>query len=345
MGGRNLERQIAGMPARPGIYAFRDRRGRLLYVGKAVNLRRRAGSYLDPDGGHTGYTRSLRTKAARVEFLETGSELEALIAEARAIRSHQPAFNVVGRHSRHYFFVKVTSERFPRIQAVREIAPDGAAYYGPFPPELDVDEALAGLQAILKWRRCEQLERDPCLHHQVGHCLAPCADFGVAPYRGMLRVLDGVLRGDGEGVLAALDEKMRRSAAALQFERAAALRDRRKALTTLLCRSPFLTLDVVYVEPAGFEARLLALRAGRLVLARTVSRATRDAFTAAAAAFLSEAFHGEPPAPARSDLELREVDVVSAFLARKEESGRLVRISGRPAAEKLAAVVAAVRKA
>ncbi len=261
MGARSLARQAGDLPATPGVYAFRDKRGRLLYVGKAVNLKRRVGSYLERDGGHTGYTRKLKRRAARIEVQETGSELEALLAEARAIRAHQPAYNVVGRHARHYAFVKLTFERFPQVVAVREIAPDGARYYGPFPPELDVAAALGALHLVLKWRRCEILERKPCLHHQVGRCMAPCAPASESPrqdpYDAMLTTLDHILRGDARTVLATLDQKMREAAARHAFERAARLRDRLRALERVLARSPFLTLDVV---AAGWCSRRKSAR-------------------------------------------------------------------------------------
>ncbi|MBM3270069.1 MAG: UvrB/UvrC motif-containing protein [Candidatus Sericytochromatia bacterium] len=338
MGDRSLARQIADLPDRPGIYAFRDRRGRLLYVGKAVNLKRRAASYLERSGGHTGYTRGLKRRAARIETLETGSELEALLAEARAIREQQPVYNVAGRHARHYAFVKVTRERFPRVLAVREIAPDGASYYGPFPPELGLDDALAALQPVLRWRRCDVLERKPCLHQQVGRCLAPCgAGPGESRYAGMLATLDSILRGEGMRVLALLEERMRAAAAHSDFERAARLRDRLQALERVLQRAPFLTLDVVAAVRRGpGAARLLGVRAGRLVAAREV-RGPGEV-----AAFLEAAFSGPPPGPATLPADLREVDVVTGYLARHAGSRWLVRADqAMPSARTVWTVMAA----
>ena len=326
MGESKLARQVASLPATPGVYAFHDRRGKLLYVGKSVNLRRRVASYLDGEGGHTGYTRSLKRKAARVEFLETGSELEALVAEARAIRTHQPQFNVTGRHARHYWFVRGTSERVPRVQAVREMQRDGARYYGPFPPELGLESALAGLQAVLRWRRCDILERKPCLHFEVGHCTAPCMDRNLDQYGEMLRTLDGVLRGQGSAVLASLDRRMHDAAKALGFEAAARLRDRRQALAAVLDRSPFLTLDVAVVAPQRGWVRLLAVRAGRLIHAATLHSGRYQDLEAAAAAFAAEAACLPPPGPAYSELEQREIDVVTGYLTRIQVSGRIVEL-------------------
>lgn len=316
------------MPATPGVYAFHDRRGKLLYVGKSVNLRRRVASYLDPDGGHTGYTRSLKRKAARIEFLETGSELEALVTEARAIRTHQPEFNVTGRHARRYWFVRVTSERVPRVQAVREMIRDGARYYGPFPPELDVETALAGLQAVLKWRRCEILERRPCLHFEIGHCTAPCTDAGLETYGEMLETLDEILRGRGSAVLGSLDRRMHGAAAALSFEAAARLRDKRQALAAVLDRSPFLTLDVAVVAPNRGWVRLLGIRAGRLVNATSLESGRYGDLLAAAAGFAARTASMAAPGPAWSELEQREIDVVTGYLTRNQDSGRIVGLQG-----------------
>lgn len=334
----SLSRQVADLPSTPGVYAFRDRRGRLLYVGKAVNLQRRVASYLKPDGGHTGYTRRLKRVARSIEHMETGSELEALLVEARVIREDQPTYNVVGRHARHYGFVRLTSERFPKIEAVRDVAEDGGRYYGPFPPELDLEAALAGLQNILKWRRCPQLERRPCLHHEVGACLAPCGMRDPAPYDAMMRTLDQVLAGQGEAVLAALAARRDAAAKALDFERAARLRDRHKALAELITRVPLLTLDAVVVTRRGPGAvRLLALRAGRLVAAQEVgspgsgtpSPRSGPEAVALTLGFLTQSWSSPPPPAAVTRWDLRVVDIVCGYLYRHREDPDLVAVDPR----------------
>lgn len=347
----SLRGQVAALPESPGVYAFRDERGRLLYVGKSVNLKRRAESYLKHEGGHTGYTRKLKRVASRIEHIETGSELEALLVEARVIREDQPLYNVTGRHARRYAFVKVTAERFPRVQVTREVAIDGARYWGPFPPEFDLDAAIAGLQGVMKWRSCATLEARPCLHYELKSCLAPCLSEKAPLYDPMMGTLTRLLAGEGPKVLEEIAAKMAAAAQRLDFERAAKLRDRLRALSGVLDRAPLLTLDAVIVTRRKSAVRLLAIRAGRLVASRDVGagapwiprnppiasfkKGVSDVLIGDwappgalgdAIAFLGSAWQGPPPGAASRPEELREIDVVTGYLDRHLGDPDVIRV-------------------
>lgn len=344
---KRLEKQVRALPAAPGIYTFRDKCGRLLYVGKAVNLRRRVASYFGPDGGHSDGTRKLKSIASQVEFLETGSELEALLAEARAIREHNPEFNQSGTREKRHAFVKITAERFPRVVVARDLVADGGRYYGPFARPKDLADALDQLQPVFKWRRCSAMDHRRCMYLQMDRCVAPCLDDAAAPgqipmfgeggehgmgravaYDALIVAVDRVLRGDGAGVVEDLENRMREAAEALEFERAATLRKRRYTLGKLVTKSALLALDRVVVgERRPGVVRLLALRSGRLTAAGDIT--LDDELETGVRTFLEAAYSCPAPGAARTARELREVEVVTAYLMRHRKQPWVVPVKAR----------------
>lgn len=344
---KKLDEQVHALPAGPGVYAFRDKAGRLLYVGKAVNLRRRVASYFRPAGGHSEGTRRLKRIAARVEFLQTGSELEALLTEARAIREGGPAFNRCGTRDRRHAFVKLTPERFPRVVVAQDLVADGGRYYGPFGRPRDLAEVLDRLQPVFRWRRCSTMDRRRCLYLQMERCVAPCLEdegapgqialFGVtgspspgraAAYDALIASLDRVLRGEGAGVVEDLDTRMRAAAEAMEFERAAMLHKRRYTLGKLIAKASLLALDrVVVARRRPGVVRLLAVRAGRLVAADDLE--VDASLEAGVRTFVEAAWAASPPGAARTPAELREVEVVTAYLTRHRKQPWLVPVKAR----------------
>ena len=128
----DLREAVRGLPTQPGVYMFYGPDDRLLYVGKSVNLRARVRSYFGPEGGHTRATARLKTEAARLEVRPCGSELEALLVESRLIKGRAPLYNVLGRTYRHFPFIKIPAEPFPRVHLTYELVDDGGTYFGPF---------------------------------------------------------------------------------------------------------------------------------------------------------------------------------------------------------------------
>ena len=172
--GPAIEAQIKALPTSPGVYSFYDAAGRLLYVGKSVNVRTRVRSYFRPGGGHSRRTERLKDEAARIAVEPCGTELEALLVESQAIKRLQPLYNVMGRTYKHYPFIKIPDERFPRVQLTYQLEDDGARYYGPFPSEYRAREALEAMRPLFRWRSCQPLESRECLEASIGRCSAPC---------------------------------------------------------------------------------------------------------------------------------------------------------------------------
>lgn len=231
---------LGNLSTRPGVYLFRDARGDVLYVGKAKSLRSRVRSYFRREADHTAKTRELMRHVESLETLVVGSEAEALILEANLIKAHRPRFNILLRDDKRYPYIKVTvQEPFPRVYVTRRVVNDGARYFGPYTSVGPMREALEVIKRLHTVRSCRyDLPREgpdrPCLDYHIGRCQAPCVGLQTeASYRAMVDEILRILEGDTEELRREVEARMRAAADALDFERAARLRDVVQGLDTL----------------------------------------------------------------------------------------------------------------
>ncbi len=225
-----LDEKLKHLPDQPGIYQFLDRAGRILYVGKAASLNKRVRSYFTgkPDRAKTAL---LLTKVCDLEIILTDSEVEALLLENNLIKKHRPPFNVDLKDDKNYPYVRLDrKQRFPRLEIVRRRQPDGARYFGPYPAVSALRQTLAQLNKHFQLRRCRS-ERfanrvRPCLNFQMKLCSGPCCEnVSAAEYHRKIASAALILGGRGRPVVRRLKRDMIRAAEALEFERAAAIRD------------------------------------------------------------------------------------------------------------------------
>ncbi|WP_457755697.1 excinuclease ABC subunit UvrC [Thermodesulfatator indicus] len=217
-------------PTAPGVYLFKTSKGEVLYVGKAKNLRKRLQSYLRPDQPYK--TRVLLAKAEKLETIVTRSEKEALVLEANLIKKHRPRYNVILRDDKAYPLLRLSlKDEFPRLSVVRRRRKDKALYFGPYPSAGAVRQTLKFLSRFFPLRRCSNAEfrrrERPCLYHQIGRCSAPCV--GLITPEEYKKIVDGAvafLKGKAKELLKSLYQEMEEAAENLEFEKAAALRDR-----------------------------------------------------------------------------------------------------------------------
>jgi excinuclease ABC subunit C len=275
-----LERQrLASVPPKPGVYVFRDSRGRPLYVGKAKDLRARLRSYLT--GPLDERKAAMLRQVEDFSILLTETELEALALEANLIKQYRPRFNVVLRDDKNYPYLKLTlKEPWPRLEVSRRIVHDGSAYFGPFVPASAVWETLRFIRRHMGIRPCRyslQKPRRPCIQHQIGRCPAPCA--GLVSRKEYMKAVQEVrlfLQGDKEALMKALEQRMQRLSEELRYEEAAQVRDRlralRKAWEHQRVVAPELRGDIDVVgwarEGADCAFQVLFVRQGLLVGAR-----------------------------------------------------------------------------
>ncbi|MGD9667074.1 MAG: GIY-YIG nuclease family protein [Synergistaceae bacterium] len=233
----DLLNHIKAFPDKPGVYMMRDPDGKIIYVGKAKSLKKRVSSYFRHSNFASPRLRKLVDTISDISTIRTETEIEALILENRLIKLYQPFFNVDLKMNERYAYIKVTSEKFPRLVVTRHKQDDGAVYIGPFVRVSEVRELLRLIERYLPLRYCKGKITEPnkkirpCMRHSLGHCLAPCAGLCTEnEYRERAADVIMMLQGKGLELVEKLRKKMDRSAQNLEFEEAASLRDTIRAI-------------------------------------------------------------------------------------------------------------------
>ncbi len=251
------------VPAKPGVYVFRDRFGKVIYVGKAVNLRRRLSQYFQPSrlNRADAKLRSLINSIDRWEYYTVNNEDEALILESRLIKEYAPHYNILMRDDKRYLLLKLREdERFPTLVPARVRKDDNARYFGPFPKGYAMRQTLEFLLAYFKLRSCradspDAETRKHCLKRMVRDCCEPCSGkCSEAEYRERLDRMLEVLAGDIKPLTAELKERMTKLAAAQKFELAARFRDVIENLETVFGSSKRLFATARIPGGGGEEA-------------------------------------------------------------------------------------------
>lgn len=223
------------IPLTPGVYLYKDARGRVIYVGKARVLRRRVLSYFRPEG-LPAKTRAMLAHAESVDYLSTTTEKEALLLEASLIKKYRPRYNIVLRDDKQYALFRLDLKQpFPRLEIVRQARRDGARYFGPFTSALAARETWKLIHRAFGLRRCSDRAMHnrvrPCLYHHMGQCPAPCMGNGrQEEYQQAVQRVCDILQGKADPLLRSLRAEMESAATELDFERAALLRDQIRAV-------------------------------------------------------------------------------------------------------------------
>jgi excinuclease ABC subunit C len=232
-----LRKQVAKASTEPGIYRWLDENGRVLYVGKAKNLKKRLGSYVSPGKKNDGpWKQSFREQIADFDVTVTGSELEALLLETNLIKQLRPKYNVLMKDDKNYLFVRIpTGDPYPRVEMVRKYEKDGAKYFGPYLSSYELHQTLDMLQIALNYRACktsiESMNRGkqpdrPCLEYQIGKCNGLCAGvISKEEYRKRVDAVIDFLKGKEKDVRQLLEQKMKAAATEKKFELAANIRN------------------------------------------------------------------------------------------------------------------------
>jgi len=279
-----VRRALGALPDSPGVYLFRDAGGEVIYVGKAISLRKRAPAHFKgspdpwlPISGHTD-------EVASVEYMETRTEIEALFLEANLIKRHQPRHNVRLKDDKRYPFIKVTKETFPRISVVREEVEDGAEYFGPYTSALPCRTTVNLIQRNLGIRVCVRMNPRGCLYMHIGMCSAPCVGaIDEEGYSDRVRKARMLLKGDVGALRRELEATMRALAKEERFEEAAEVRDYLQGLDRMMeLQSVHLTRerddDYLALATSGHMALVFVLqvRGGKVVDKRLLRLAHGD---------------------------------------------------------------------
>jgi excinuclease ABC subunit C len=269
---------LDNLPAKPGCYLMKNSSGRIVYVGKAINLRSRVRSYFHAGADHTRKTRRMVFEIADIDFILVESELEALILEMNLIKKHLPEYNVRLKDDKRYPFIKVLwADPFPKVIVTRQHEKDGSRYYGPFTSVWAVHQTLDLLRKIFQYRSCDRIitGEDPraCLYYDIKLCTAPCiGKINQQDYRQMIDDLCKFLEGHTDPILDRLRGQMQHHSEQMNFEQAAVVRDQIMAIEKVVERQKIISnreedSDVIALARSNGEScvQVFFIRNGRLI--------------------------------------------------------------------------------
>ncbi len=288
-----LAAKVQQLPHSPGVYLFKDEQGKVIYVGKARDLRQRVRSYFQKPALHSPRLIALVENISTFTYIVTDSEGEAFVLESNLIKEYSPRYNVQFKDDKHYPYLRLNMEEpFPWLEVARRIEGKGYRYFGPYSNAGAMRDTMKLIKKLFPLRSCRQQLKEgeakgrPCLNYQIKRCLAPCR--GSLPEHEYALVLEQVilfLEGRQSYLLKKMEKDMAAAAKALEFEKAARLRDRYYSLQRLMERQKAVTADlkdrdvIALVElPGGFSVGLFRVRRGKLLGAENfVPRGTEGA--------------------------------------------------------------------
>ncbi len=273
-----IETILVSLPDSPGCYLMKDENGKIIYVGKAINLKNRVRSYFQNSKDHSFKTRRLVDNIRDIEWIVVGSELEALILEMNLIKEHRPFYNIRLKDDKRYPYIKIHwQDDFPKVSVTRNMIEDGSRYYGPYTSVWAVHQTLDILRKIFPYLTCarEITGKDPrpCLYYDIHLCSGPCIGaISKADYRQMIEDLAKFLEGKTDPVLKRLQVEMAQASDSLNYEKAAVVRDQIQAVDRVVERQKIISndrkdSDVIAMARNNGEAcvQIFFIRSGKLI--------------------------------------------------------------------------------
>lgn len=266
-----LKQKLKTLPESSGCYIYRDKKGNILYIGKSKNLKQRVKSYFTKK--QVGKTARLVHNIYDLELIMTDSEQEALMLEMTLIMKYQPPFNVMLKDEIQYTYLKITSEKNPRLELTKEIGNDAAYYFGPYASRHTAEAIFELLQKIYPLCHCNGKKGRPCFYYQIGMCIGPCArDVTGEEYDAQISRIENFLNGGYRGVKRELENRMQQQMDNLEFERAKESHELLNTLERITAKPKVLTRDsghrdaIHFAEQNQFCAiQFLFIRNGMIV--------------------------------------------------------------------------------
>jgi len=366
----NIQAQLDTLPNKTGCYLMKDASGRVIYIGKAVNLRSRVRSYFHSAAEMDAKTYHLVQQITDIEWIVVASELEALILEMNLIKKHRPHYNIRLKDDKRYPYVKVHwADPFPKVTVTRRMDDDGSRYFGPYTSVWAVHKTLDLLRRIFPYLTCDRVitgqDERACLYYDIKLCTAPCiGKIDQASYRQMISDLCDFLNGRTESIVSRLNTEMELASAELRFEKAAAIRDQLEAIESIVERqrvvsSDYADSDVIAMARSDREAcvQVFFIRNGKLIgreyfmMENTADTADADVM----AEFIKQYYDQAANVPPEVLLphEVEEAQVIRQWLSKRRGDGgveikiphsgqkhELINMAAENAAETLAAMQA-----
>ncbi|MCW5937046.1 MAG: excinuclease ABC subunit UvrC [Fimbriimonadaceae bacterium] len=329
-----VSEKLRGLPTRPGCYIYRDSKGEVLYVGKALNLRNRVRSYFQPSAKLGNRIARMVAKVCDLEWIVVDSEIEALVLECNLIKEHRPPYNVLMRDDKSYPYIIVTKEPYPRVLFTRNPKRWAAKAYGPYTSAWAVRDTLQLLHKTFPLIPCGKswsgkADQRPCLYYHLKQCLGPCAGLSDKDeYDKIIAQVHKFLQGRESGLLADLRSQMAAYVEDLEFEQAAAVRDRIEAVEKVLTKQKVMSEDesdrdviAVVKDDRGAAVQMLYIRGGRLIGQRQfVLDGSKDVAPGEAVQEFVKQYYSdaaEIPREVLLPVEIEERRIVESFLRQR----------------------------
>ncbi|UCG62099.1 MAG: excinuclease ABC subunit UvrC [Candidatus Zixiibacteriota bacterium] len=358
----DLKLKLKNLPTLPGVYMFKSNSGKIIYIGKAKNLRNRVRTYFQSRNHLDTKTERMISRAADFELMVTASEVEALILEANLVHEHKPRYNVALKDDKHFPYIKITNEPFPRIQIVRRLEKDQATYFGPYTSSKGMRQTVAFLSRLFTIRTCNLVIPAPpgkqhkvCLDYHIQRCGGPCEGFqSEEEYRELVDSVIMVLSGKSKKLISLLTDKMNRASARVQYEEAARIRDQIEAINSVMIKQhvdigELVDRDIISIarEEKDAVAVVMQLREGVLIGRQDfqLGAEAEEADQVVLESFVTQYYNHQPNMPSEVivPLELPEVALLERWL--KKIKGSRVKVVTPRIGEKLRLVDLAARNA
>ncbi len=334
------------LPDTPGVYKMLDGTGTVIYVGKAISLKNRVSQYFQVNKDHTPKVRAMVSHIEDFETIGVNNETEALSLESNLIKEFMPKYNILLKDDKHFPYVRIDRKQdFPRVEVVRRIKPDGATYLGPYLSAIALREQIAVVRAHFPIRPCRKdmarsiaRRERPCLMYHIGKCCAPCSgQVSRETYQGYVKEVISFLEGHTENVLRELNEQMAQAAEALEFERAARIRDQIRSIEGLNERQVAIfpkEAEADIFAPAMLEDRAMVfalfMRQGKIVGTEhfAMSAVSEDDPAEILSAFLTQFYDRDgilPPKEVLLSCPIPNEEAIESTLTGR--AGRKVRLS------------------
>jgi excinuclease ABC subunit C len=274
----SLDQKIAHLPTHSGVYLFKDKKGTILYVGKAGNIKHRVSSYFQRRDGKDPKTLAMLEKVNEIDTIVTDTEKEAFILENNLIKTHRPRYNVKLRDDKNYPCLKLAiEEEYPTLCIVRRIKKDRSLYFGPYPSATSLRETLKLIRRLFPIRTCLDTKFTsrlrPCINHEMGRCLGPCCEMtDVAQYREVVNQVRMFLEGKSHDLVEQLRRRMEEESEQLHFEAAAKIRDQIEHIQKVIEKQKIVSREFIDQDVIGFHRQdhtlvvhPLFIRAGKLL--------------------------------------------------------------------------------
>lgn len=257
-----LREQIRSLPPSPGVYQYFDDQNRIIYVGKAKNLKKRVASYFNKENSINGKLRVLVSKIARIEFMVVDTELDALLLENNLIKKYQPRYNILLKDDKTFPWICIKNEQFPRVFPTRNLINDGSEYFGPYASVKMMNTILELIRQLYPIRSCNLNLSEQniaagkfkvCLDYHIGKCLGPCVGLqSESEYMQGIQEIRNIIKGDIVSLITNLKERMMNYAKQMEFEKAQLLKERIDILTSYRSKSLVVNPKIHNVDVFSF---------------------------------------------------------------------------------------------